>query len=329
MKWSENEISILRKLYPDNKNEDISKIMNKSIKSIISKSFKLGLKKSKSHKREMISVRNKKTNRDLTYDLLKKIALMYKTRSEFQLMDPSAYTTSRKMKILDDICLHMVSRSFSLPQKILYNIVKHIFEKDIVLYNYRSLIDPYELDVYVENKIAFEYDGNYWHMQDTVDKLKLCNDKKIDLIKIVENNRKYESDIKEQLVQNLFLINKHLNIKINEDYISSIKIDYGQVYEILGIDKIKEDLKGYQSISDLQKNNYPLYYKILKLDNYDELIHHLRKRKKYKIDYIKETIGRYKTLLSFIKEESALYLYLRRNKMHDLLDCLERKSRNI
>lgn len=52
-RWSEEEIQRLRELYPDHRNEDIARILNRSTKSVVSKAHDLELKKSKDRLREM------------------------------------------------------------------------------------------------------------------------------------------------------------------------------------------------------------------------------------------------------------------------------------
>ena len=91
MYWSEIEIEELKRLYEDNSNEDISKKMNRSLSSVINKANGMRLKKSKSYKSNNAIKRNKITGRDLNQKTISKIASKYKSRSEFQKMDPSAY----------------------------------------------------------------------------------------------------------------------------------------------------------------------------------------------------------------------------------------------
>ena len=59
--------------------------------------------------------------------------------------------------------------------------------------NDRSIIKPYELDIYIpDHKLAIEFNGSYWHSDRTVDKTyhqmktKLCNDLGITLIHIYD-----------------------------------------------------------------------------------------------------------------------------------------------
>lgn len=68
--------------------------------------------------------------------------------------------------------------------------------------NARSIIYPYELDIYIEDKqIAIEYDGLYWHNELNKDKnyhlnkTKLCEEKGIRLIHIFEDEWIYKEDI--------------------------------------------------------------------------------------------------------------------------------------
>lgn len=143
------------------------------------------------------------TGRILTDDLLREIAGKYKTRSDFQKADSSAYQIARKKghDFLDSICDHMISGSYSKPQ--LY--CKVITEKllgERCMYNTKSIIKPYEIDVYYPSfKLAFEYNGKGWHFKDDVverDKIKRkkCEENDITLIVLSETNREYEEDVK-------------------------------------------------------------------------------------------------------------------------------------
>lgn len=335
MFWKDEEIELLKELYTYRKSEDISIILERSLSSIINKANELNLKKSINYKNELnnnLIKRNKKIGRDLSDELLKEIALKYKSRSEFILNDASAYTTSRKKgkEFLDKICLHMISQSFSIPQLILFFIIKIIFKDDNIYYNYRNLIKPYEIDIYIENKLAIEYNGKKWHLNDKVNKKELCNNINIDFLLILENNRNYESDIKNQLIENINSLNKYLNIEKEE--ILKIKIDYSEIYKnIFDINNIKEEIKKYKSIKELRNKNSHLYNKISKLKNYKELVKDINSKKVYENSYIIETIKKYNLLSDFIKNERNLYTYIKRNKIKELdleLNNLKRKKSN-
>lgn len=66
----------------------------------------------------------------------------------------------------------------------------------------RTLINPYELDLYLpDKKIAFEYCGVYWHQEKFVgknkhqEKIRLCNEKGVKLITIFSDDWKYKKEI--------------------------------------------------------------------------------------------------------------------------------------
>lgn len=338
MLWKDEEIEILKKLFPDRKSEDLVIILKRSLSSITNKANELNLKKSSRYKKiisKRLIKRNKKIGRDLNNKLLEEIALKYKSRSEFISNDPSAYSTARKKGklFLDKICSHMIKQSFSIPQLILFFIIKSIFKNDIVYYNYRNLIKPYEIDIYIEDKLAIEYNGKRWHLNDKINKKKLCDQLNIDFLIVVENNRNYEVDIKEQLIKNINLINKYVNIESEE--ILKIKVDYNEVYkDILDINDIKEEIKKYKSITDLRNKNFRFYGKISKLDNYKELVKDIdNNNKSYDNNYIIGIIKKYNLLCDFIKNERKIYTYIKRNKIKELeseLSKLKRKkSENI
>jgi len=209
--------------------------------------------------------------RNLTENNLKYLAKKYKTRSELQKNDPSVYKTALNKGILDDICSHMIKQNYSKPQLILNFILKKIFLNKKIHYNYRKIISPYELDLYVENyKIAFEYDGKRWHEKKDVierdkEKEKLCKEKNILLIRIVENNRNYIKDIKNQLIDNLFKINNWCKTKIIKKDI--LNINDNEIYNffnesLLDKENILNTIKKYDNYKEFRKNEINLYNKL-------------------------------------------------------------------
>ena len=129
-------------------------------------------KKTKEFKSSILAERNKKIGRNLTFDLLSKIALKYKTRGEFQKKDSAAYTSARRQGFLEIICGHMSIVSFSIPQLIVKNILDFLLNSNST-YNDRKTIKPYEIDVYLPDyNLGFEYNGKGWHIDNERDKLK-------------------------------------------------------------------------------------------------------------------------------------------------------------
>jgi hypothetical protein len=265
MSWSIKLTNELIKLYPNTENLEISNILNVSKKSLESKANRLGLKKSKEFKSYLIGKRNKLVGRDLSYDNLAEIAKKYNSRSEFKKYDASAYSSAQRKGILNDICSHMISKSFSIPQLILKDIIVKLFKSD-VLYNTRKIIKPYELDIYVDDlKIAFEYNGKGWHQHnDNSFKCDLCFKKNILLIIINEHSRKYELDIKEQIINNLPVINKFLKKQINKDDINNIII--GDIYSnIISIEDLYKIASKYKNKKEFRENDNPTYQKLYRL----------------------------------------------------------------
>jgi len=88
-----------------------------------------------------------------------------------------------------------------------------------ILYNSRSIIDPLELDIYLpELKLAFEFNGLYWHNEINKDKnyhlnkTELCEQQGIQLIHIYEDDWMYKQNIVKSIILN------RLNITPNKIY---------------------------------------------------------------------------------------------------------------
>lgn len=323
--WTESEINYLKNNYSDKFNFELSKVLNRTEMSIYVKANKLGLKKTISHKSKCISKRNKMVGRDLTIELLHNIGKKYKTRSEFQKNDPSAYSSARLKNILDSVCSHMITKSFSIPQLILKDIVSKIYKTDNVLYNDRKVLKPYEIDVFLPDYgIGFEYNGKGWHNENKNDtiKNKMSLDKNITIITINENNRDYEEDIKTQLINNL----KRLNINISVDDIKNVVIS-NPYHEVYNLDDLIKITKKYDSFKIFHKMEYPIYLKITKLGLIDELTKHMCcRRKKREMNEVIEKINKYHYLNDLISQDKGTYSYVKKNKLDYLLINLKRKK---
>lgn len=292
MKWSDEEIKKLIKLFPTTTNKELAIILNRTERQIKSKSFRLKLKKNTEHKSKLRSKTNKEMGRDLNECALKEIAIKYKTRSEFQRLDSSAYTTARVKGILDEICKHMIKLNYSTPQLILSFIISKLVNTKI-LYNNRKIIKPYELDIFLpEYDLAFEYDGKRWHVDNNNDLIKnnMCYQNDITLIRIAENNRDYINDIKIQLIDKIDLINTCCNSNITKKDIECIK---------------REDINSFVNENIKRKEKVP--------------------RKLWKVDNIREEIEKYEYLSDFIANSKGCYLHIKRNKLDRLLNRLKRK----
>lgn len=328
--WNKKDIDTLIELYPETRNIDIALKLNKNIKYIIYMAVKLKLRKTKNFKGRMISKRNKMIGRDLTFDVLKQIASKYKSRGEFQTKDPSAYTTARLAGYLPEICNHMSVTGFSIPQLILKDIMDNLLKLDS-LYNSKKIIPPYEIDIFYPSlNLAFEYNGKGWHKNNNRDIIKhqLLKDKNINIIYINERNRKYEEDIKIQIIEHLDEINKICNISILKEEVYNYKVNnvYQTIYN-------KNDLlsiaKKYSSFSDFKKKELSAYNKLWKMKLIDEATSHMKDRRRlHTIKDVKKTISKYYNLRDLIENDFGTYVYIQRNKLHYLINHLHSRYKH-
>ena len=234
--WTEVEINYLKENYHNLniKIENIAKKLNRSISSIIHKANLFLLKR---------DIKYNCHPKDMTNEQLHSIAFQHKRRIDFITNDSTYVEEARKRGIFDEICEHMIDNS-SLPQRILQKITETILNQK-GLYNTRKIIKPYELDIYFEKfNLAFEYDGLYYHEErKDADLYKeiLCKNKGITLIRIYEyvgrtTFEHYILDIKNQLIENLILINNISKLNIKKE---NIDIEINK-YELL---QNKEDIK--------------------------------------------------------------------------------------
>lgn len=93
-----------------------------------------------------------------------------------------------------------------------YDFVSSIYLKQIIHQDKgRTIIPPYELDIYVpEKKLGIEFDGLYWHAEERgknslyhLRKTDLCEKKGIQLIHIFEDEWFYKQDIVKSRLKNL------------------------------------------------------------------------------------------------------------------------------
>lgn len=123
----------------------------------------------------------------------------------------------------------------------LYNFVKDIMSDNyVIVRNSRSIISPYELDIYIpELKIAIEFNGNYWHSDDMIKenpgkwsnaegyhryKYNLCSENGIELLFVWEYDWK----------NNIYTVKKDL---YNILFYGDSSLDFFQkfsVYDVIG-----------------------------------------------------------------------------------------------
>lgn len=251
-------------------------------------------------------------------------SLMCRTRTEFRIKYQGAYNSARKLGVLDEVCEHMIIKLYSTPQLILKKIMETLLN-DKCLYNCRTVINPYEVDVYFDKyKIGFEYDGKRWHKNDNVNKQNLCLNEKVSLITIKENNRDYENDIKHQLINNLPIINKLTNKNLIEDDVLNVKINY---YELIpNLSEIQKICLNYNDLGVFIKKENSLYVLLHKRKLLRIFTSHMTTSRTYYNDInIKEIVNNYTKISDFIKRESKLYQHIKKHKLDNLLNDLERE----
>jgi len=120
-----------------------------------------------------------------------------------------------QLRILYDneLCLNCNPIGFmniSQIEKQLLNFIKENY-KDEIVENSKKIIKPYELDIYLPDlKLAFEFNGLYWHNELNKDKnyhknkSDLCEEKGIQLIHIYEDDWEFKKDIVKSMILNKF-----------------------------------------------------------------------------------------------------------------------------
>lgn len=317
MKWTEEQLNKLIELYPNNTNIEISKIFNTTKPSIERQARNLKLYKNKDVRTKI----NKSRTRDLSHENLITIAKKYKSKIDFREQDNSAYSASCRMGIINNVCSHMISQNISRPELILKYIISQLFNKKI-LYNNKKIINPYELDIYIPDyKLAFEYDGLYWHKEKIeIDNIKnnLCIEKCIKLIRINE-----ESSIKNQLKNQLDEINNYCKINIKIEQINNItekEILSFITDKILDYEKIKIITDRYNNYREFKNNEKKLYRKLYKLKILNDFTSHMTKDVIYwNIDLCEEEINKYKTFKEFYKKSHKCYDYIQKHNLKYLL----------
>lgn len=320
-KWRQDDIDYLIEHYSNTSNKELAEKLGISIKRLTNKSKSLNLKKSKEHKENYNKSRRLTMDDEINYDFIKNIALKYTNRSDFIKNGSRYYRLAKNNGILDDICSHMLVKSYSTPQLILKQITERLFNEEC-LYNNRTLIKPYELDLYFENLgLAFEYDGARWHLDDKINKTELCKNRGVELITIVETSRGYEEDVKQQLINNLKLINKTTKKKIKKSDIKNFVVDREKL--LPSIDHIREICQSYDDYTKFKIEQKYINRLLIDRKLIVEFTSHMKiNRVRYGLLDIKSIIDKYDNYSDLAKNEPNLVQYLRRRKKQYLYEHL-------
>lgn len=320
-KWTQEEVDYLIEHYPNTPNKELAEKLGVSIDKLNGKRRSLKLLKSDEHMDKLYRSQRISFENGLDYDLLKNTALKYSNRSDFQRNEHNIYRYAKINGVLEEVCSHMLVKSYSTPQLILRQITESLFNEQC-LYNNRTLIKPYELDLYFENLgLAFEYDGSRWHQNDTIDKHKLCEQHGVVLITLVENSRDYENDVKQQLIDNLNLINKITKKKIKKSDI--IKFVVNREKLIPSAQQIREICDSYDDYTKFKTEQKYIYKLLLERKLIVEFTSHMKIcRTRYQLMDFEEIINKYDNYSDLAKNEPNLVQYLKRNGQDKLFEHL-------
>jgi len=138
---------------------------------------------------------------------------------------------------------------FSLSEKEILNFIKTTLGPDFqVMENTRSIIYPYEIDIYIpEINLGIEYNGLYWHSDKVIHdkdyhlkKLNLCKEKNIRLIQIFEDEWILKKEIVENRLKYIFNLGNFEKIHARKCVIKNIpnkmKNKFLEDYHIQGSD---------------------------------------------------------------------------------------------
>lgn len=331
--WKKEEIEYLIEIYPqlETTQEIGEKFKDRTIKSVREKAGKLKLKNTKI-KKNVMTLRNKKMGRDLTYESIKELASKYLCKTDFFNNDNSAYITARRNEWLDDVCSHMKFNVISMPQLILRDMLEQLFKQNCK-YNTRLIIKPYEIDIYFpELKIGFEYNGFTWHKNDIDSNFKynLCKEKNILLITICEKleAKKYyeqiERYLREEIKEKISSINTWLSSRYEASDIDSITINYKKYF--MSQEDAKSICDSYSNYTLFKKENESLVAKLSRFSLLETFTSHMKKKNKWNEKNASEMVSKYDRLGDLIKNNFGCYNWIRKNKKSHLLSELIRKK---
>jgi len=264
-----------------------------------------------------------------TEESLAQIAREFKTRGQFKLYDPSAYSIARSKgkHFMDKICEHMVVMNYSVPQLLCKKIMECLLSEKCV-YNTRQVVKPYELDLYFErHKLAFEYNGSVWHnselsMNRDEKKKLLCGEMGITLIVLEDAGRppNYETSIKQQLINKLDIINATTLNEFVSENILGVNCDdiYADILDFKNIEDIKEKISKCSNSRDFERR-YPKEYSFLRRIKRIDLLSEIRQKYLYSDEDIINKCSAFSSLSDLRKRNNSLYSLCRRRKMLDII----------
>jgi len=278
------------------------------------------------------------------------------------LIDKKCYFDRKQYKrITCTKCNPINTLNSSSELEVLYFIEENY--KNKILTNKRNIITPHELDIYLpELKIAFEFNGLYWHSEIHkndknyhLNKTKKCNEQNIKLFHIYEDDWNNKQEIIKSMILNKLKLTKNkiyarntkikqikTNKIVNKFYLenhlqgkSTYSLNFGLYHNniLVSLMSFKRNKKNYELIRFANKLNFNIIGGASKLfNNFVE---------KYNFDEIKTfsnndySNGELYNILSFEKstilkpDYSYIINYERKHKFNFRKKSLENMGYNI
>lgn len=282
---------------------------NKAYYMLLKEFYKIDIKSIEFRKK-------KRPEQKFTNEYLINITRDIKYKIDFLNNYPDEYKYCKNKHIFNTICPHLIPFNISRPQMILNYLTNKIFGLTSSVNN-RKVIYPYEIDIFYDTlNLGFEYNGYRWHVDNKNDDIKKIKtlEKGIRIIYIYENNRNYEIDIKNQLIEHIDELNNFLNTKIDKEFILNIEIDYDKIISY-NLSHYTEIASKYQNKSQFQKLNNKEYLNCVKLNIIEIIAPHFKRRKIWNIEEALNEAKKYSKISDLINNNNNCYQFLLKNDL--------------
>jgi very-short-patch-repair endonuclease len=257
-------------------------------------------------------------------EFLKELTSKYIFEFELMTKNYDVYKFCKNKKILKRF--NLIKNNISLPQLMCKYIIDILLKEKGELNN-RELIKPKEVDIfYKKHNLCIEYDGLYWHrnrLSEDILKEQEILKNGYNFIKIKEESKDYEADIKNKLIDNLTLLNKISKFKISKSDILNIKVDKCNMFD-LDVDQIKHKLLFYKSKDDFIKSENTIFLQLQKLGMKNIITDFYKKLDLSQLEKINvyDISKKFNNITQFKNKDNKLYKYILSEKK-DILDELK------
>jgi hypothetical protein len=94
-----------------------------------------------------------------------------------------------------------------------------------------------------------------------------CNEKHIFLFRIKERSRRYEEDVRDQIKENIPLLNTYLRLTLTDKTIDDIKIDYEKIFQPYDPEKVKKHVGECKTITEFKMKYKREYFVLMETGN--------------------------------------------------------------